>query len=172
MDIYQALSSDRSKAGKDRLVAYIDKDPQRFSDLFDIFMNGEVKIRERAAWVLSYCAGKTPELIDERLPVLVQYLDKPDTPDAIKRNSLRILQNMAIPKPLEGSLMDICFRLLEDKNQPVAVRVFSMQVLANLAGIYPEIKNELKDLISHELPFAKPAFVSRGKKIIKVLDKH
>lgn len=172
MDIYQALSSDRSKAGKDRLVAYIDKDPQRFSVLFDIFMNGEVKIRERAAWVLSYCAGKSPELIDGRLPVLVQYLYKPDTPDAIKRNSLRILQAMAIPKPLEGSLMDICFRLLEDKNQPVAVRVFSMQVLANLAGVYPEIKYELKDLISHELPFAKPAFVSRGKKIIKLLDKH
>lgn len=53
-----------------------------------------------------------------------------------------------------------------NKKEAVAIRVFSMQIVANLSQKYLEIRNELKVIIEDELPYAKPAFVSRGRKIL------
>ena len=92
-----------------------------------------------------------------------------NTPDGVKRNILRILQGVEIPKNMEGELMNICFQILMDKREAVAIRVFSMQVLANLSQLYQDIQPELKIIIEDELPYAQPAFLSRGQKILRNL---
>ncbi|HLW21081.1 MAG TPA: hypothetical protein VKX33_12185 [Cyclobacteriaceae bacterium] len=167
MDLLQELTHDHSRASRDRIVSYVQDDADRFAELFDLFKNGERRIAQRAAWSVSYCAEKFPELIYPYCDELVDYLRMPAIHDSIKRNILRILQDLNIPVALEESLLELCFAILMDKKEAVAIRVFAMQVLANLAKKYPEIKNELNVLIEDELPYAKPAFVSRGRKILK-----
>src|SRR5690606_8003813 len=129
--------------------------------------SGERRIAQRAAWSVSYCAEKFPELIYPYCSEMVDYLQTPGIHDSIKRNILRIFQDIDIPVALEESLLELCFGYLMDRKEAVAIRVFAMQVLANLSKKYPEIKNELRILIEDELPYAKPAFVSRGRKILK-----
>src|SRR5690606_24726523 len=97
-----------------------------------------------AAWSVSYCAEKFPELITPYVRQMVDYLKTEKIHDSIKRNILRTLQNIDIPVAREEDLLELCFGYLMDKKEGVAIRVFSMQILANLAKKYPEIKNELK----------------------------
>lgn len=167
MDLYYILSTDRSKAAKDRIVSDVQDDPEKFAKLFFLFRNGGGQISQRASWAVSYCAEKHPELIYPYCQEMVNYLGTPGIHDSIKRNILRIFQDIAIPVGLEESLLGLCFSYLLDKKEAVAIRVFAMQVLANLSEKYPEIRNESKVLIEDELPYAKPAFVSRGRKILK-----
>ena len=167
MNLYRLLSTDRSKAGRDRVVSYVQKDAGRFKQLFDLFRNGEPRIAQRASWAVSHCAEKYPELIFPYRKELADYLQTPGIHDSIKRNILRIFQDIDIPQELEVNLLERCFGYLMDKKEAVAIRVFAMQVLANLSKKYPEIKNELRILIEDELPYAKPAFVSRGRKILQ-----
>lgn len=92
---------------------------------------------------------------------------KPNLYNAVKRNTIRFLQDIQIPEKYQGTLMEICFKYLESPTEALAVKVFSMQVLDNLAKLYPEIKPELKLLIEEQLPNQTAGFKSRAKKILK-----
>lgn len=153
------------------IVSYVGNDPEKFAILFDLFMNGEFRVSQRAAGAVSTCAQKFPDLVYPYLNKLIPYLKKENIRDAIKRNILRILQGISVPKKQQGELMDICFRYLMNKKEPVAIRVFSMQILANLSYHYPEIRPEIRVIIEDEISFAKPGFVSRGRKILREFDK-
>jgi hypothetical protein len=66
-------------------------------------------------------------------------------------------------------LANICFGYLSDPKEPIAVRVFSMTVLANMAKENPELKNEIIPIIEDQLPFGSAGFRSRGTKVLKIL---
>ena len=67
--------------------------------------------------------------------------------------------------------MDICFKYLGSPKEALAVKVFSMSVLGNLAKKYPEIKSELKLIIEDQLPEQTAGFKSRAKKVLDQLGK-
>eukprot|EP01031_Cornospumella_fuschlensis_P001081 gene1081-1357_t len=60
--------------------------------------------------------------------------------DAIKRNTIRVLQTVEIPEELHGIAADICFQYLSNHEEAVAIKAFSMTVLFNLSKHYPELK--------------------------------
>src|SRR5690554_7868389 len=122
MDLNYMLSTDRSKAAKDRIVPYIKDDPEKFAKLFDLFWNGKGLVAQRASWTVSYCAEQYPELIYPYCQEMVDYLQVPGIHDSIKRNILRTFQYIAIPVAVEESLLGICFDLFSDKAEAVAIR--------------------------------------------------
>jgi hypothetical protein len=71
-----------------------------------------------------------------------------------------------IPEPFHGQIIDLCFGFLQNRQTAVAIRAYSLTILFKLSQIYPEIRNELRYLIEESLPYEKPAFVSRGRKIL------
>jgi hypothetical protein len=109
-----------------------------------------------------------PGLIEEHVPALVQGLSR-ESSDAVKRNMLAIIQEFAVPEALEGKLLDFCFTVLNDASEPVAIKVFSMNVIYNLTRKYPELQHELADSIQMQLPYGTPGFKNRGEKILKML---
>ena len=60
----------------------------------------------------------------------------------------------------------ICFSFLQNPKEPIAVRVFSMTVLAQIAKKQPGLKKELTLMIEDQLPYAGPAFRSRARKVL------
>ena len=98
-------------------------------------------------------------------------LDKKDAHVAVKRNIMRLLQDIEIPQQLYGTLTDKCFTLLDPK-ETIAVRVFSMTVLANIAKQEPDLKKELSIVIEDQLPYASAGFLSRAKQVLKELAKN
>ena len=96
-------------------------------------------------------------------------LSKPGIHDAVKRNITRFLQFITIPKKFQGAVVDICLEYLANPKEAIAVRVFSMTVLTNMATENPELKNEIVPLIEDQLPFASAGFRSRAKRTLKQL---
>lgn len=169
MNLVQALLSEHSKAMSDKIVRHIGNDPKRFADLVRIYLAGPYRVTQRAAWPLSHCGGLHPSLIRLHLRKILKAVRAPGIHDAVKRNTVRMLQFIEIPKAHQGDVAAVCFEFLMNPKEPIAVRVFSMTVLANLAKLLPDLQGELRIVIEDQLPFGSPGFINRAKKILKDL---
>lgn len=167
MNIEKALAEEHTKAQKDRIVAYIGSNKDRFAVLMALFLNGEYRITQRAAWPLSYCVREHPELIGPYFKALLENLEKTGLHVAVVRNTMRLLQEVDIPKKYHGRVMSTCFDNIQAPATPIAVKAFSLTVLEQLSATYPEILPEIKMIIEEQWDQAPPAFRSRAKKILK-----
>lgn len=169
MNIKKELSRGHSKALTERIVNYVGADAERFGTLVSVFLEGPHRLTQRAAWPLSYCVMNHPHLLKKHYRSILGMLGRDGVHDAVKRNIVRLLQFVSIPKRHQGKVIEYCFALM-DPEEPVAVRVFSMTVLANLSKQHPDLKRELKLVIEDQLPFASAAYLSRSKKILRQLE--
>jgi hypothetical protein len=167
----QEILKDHSKAQCTKIVKWVGSSQLRFDELFGLFLKDEYRVVQRAAWPLSYCVIAHPALISKHWKKLINNLKKPVLHHAVKRNSIRLMQDIEIPGKYHGEIMNICFTYLESPTEPLAVKVFSMSVLGNMAKKYPDIKAELKLVIEDQLPQQTAGFKSRAKKVLKQLSK-
>lgn len=160
------LAAEHSKAQCNRIVAYIGSDRQRFAELVNDFLAGPYHVTQRAAWPMSYAAIAHPELVKPHLGKLISVLGSAGIHDAVKRNILRLLPSVRIPATHHEKLIGLCFDFLTCREEPVAVHVFAMEVLAKLVEPYPDLKRELGLIIEGNLPYGSPAYRSRAMKIL------
>ena len=171
MNIRETILQKHSKAQCTKIVHWVGSSEVRFDKLFNLFINDDNLVVQRAAWPVSYCVDAYPQLISKHWKTLVENLRKPGLHDAVKRNSIRLMQDIDLPEKYHGEIMDLCFKYLESPAEALAVRIFSLSVLGNLATHYPEIKAELKLIIEDQLPHQSAGFKSRAKKVLKQLNK-
>jgi len=88
------------------------------------------------------------------------------------RNIVRILEEISIPEAYHGEVLNSCFRCIENPSTPAAIKAFSLTTLFNIPAYYPEIKQELKLIIEESWGTETPAFKSRGRRILNVIQKH
>ncbi len=169
MNLRTEILKEHSKAQCTKIVKWVGNSQQRFDEIFDLFLNDEYRVVQRAAWPVSYCVIAHPVLITKNWKKLINNLRKPNLHDAVKRNSIRLMQDIDIPEKYHGEVMGICFKYLESPTEPLAVKVFSMTVLGNLAKKYPGIIPELKLIIEDQLPHQTAGFKSRAKKVLQIL---
>src|SRR5580704_15720426 len=136
MDLSKLLRAEHSKKQTDRIVAYIGDDKQRFAALINLFFQGEYRVTQRAAWPLSYCVRHYPDLIAPYYRQLLDNLGRKDIHVAVIRNTVRLLQDVSIPKRYHGRVMSICFDFVGDVETPIAVKAFALTILGNLAAEY------------------------------------
>jgi len=170
MDLKKRLELGQTKAQILQIVEYVNGRPGRFKLLVEVFSKGPLRISQRAAWPLTYCVERWPYLLDPHFKILVNYLSKPGVNNTIKRNTVRLLQFARIPKKEQGRVADLCFGYLQDLKAAVAIRVFSMSVLANIAKEHPDIGNEIKLILQDHMPSSSAAFRSRGIKVLRELE--
>ncbi len=60
-----------------------------------------------------------------------------------------------------------CIALVDDPNEPVAVRAFAMTVASNIAVGHPELIRELRLIIGKHVKDATKAFCVRARTILK-----
>jgi len=167
MDIQQLLEAEHSKKQTDRIVKYIGNNKERFAELMRIFLKGEYRITQRAAWPLSYCVQLYPGLIQPYFKSLLDNLEKKNLHGAIIRNTVRLLQEVDIPKKFQGRVMNLCFDWVQSPETAIAVKAFALTVLENLSIAYPDILPELKLIIEEQWDQATPAFRVRATKVLK-----
>lgn len=167
MDLQKLIAAEHSKRQCDRIVKYIGDDTERFGELVKLFFNGGYRITQRAAWPLSYCVRLHPTLIRPYFKPLLDNLERKGLPVAVVRNTLRLLQDVAIPAKYHGRVMSLCFDFIQFPEAPIAVKAFSLTVLERLSTVYPDIRTELRLIIEEQWEQATPAFRSRARKILK-----
>ena len=166
MDLRGEILKEHSKKQCNKIVEWVDNSQQRFNELFHLFLTDEYRVVQRAAWPVSYCVIGHPDFIKTNFSKLMKNLHKKGVHNAVKRNSIRLLQYVDIPKKYQGEVLETCFKTISSTSEPVAVKAFSLTVLANLAKKYPEILPELKLVIMDQLTHQTAAFAARAKKIL------
>jgi len=172
MQLRNEILKEHSKAHSLVIAGWIGNNPARMKELMQLFLHDEYRVVQRAAWIMSLVVKEHPALLTPHLHSMVRRMGDAGIPVAVKRNVVRVLQYMEVPEDLQGPVMDYCFRCMEAPQETVAVRAFSMTVLAGLAKQYPDIKHEIVLLIEDQLrEGATAGFVSRGKRKLKELSK-
>ncbi len=169
MDFPKELSGEFSKQRTVSIANAIGSNQELFDEFMVLFFGDDCRITQRTAWVLSHCIDNHPWLMNEHLESMILNLHKDNLSDAVKRNTVRVLQFAEIPESLAGLTADICYRLLQSHNEPIAVKAYAMTIIYNLSRQYPELTGELVLTIEDMLPFASPGIRSRGMKILSAI---
>lgn len=173
MNIKAELTKEHSKAVTMAIVGYVKNDASKFEELMKLFLGNNYRLCQRASWAVNYCAENHPELVKPYFKKIINNLERMDIHVAVKRNSIRMFQFVSVPENLQGKLVSICFDYLNDVNEAIAVKAFSMTVIFNCCEKYPELLEELKTSIQQmlQLPNASPGLKSHGKKMITAINK-
>jgi hypothetical protein len=169
MDLMREILKEHGRKQAIKIAAYAAGSPSRFKSLVDIYLTGPYRVTQRSSWPLSLCAEEHPELVRPHLKKLLDFIRKPGVHDAVKRNTMRLLQFVDIPKKNHGQLIDLCFEVLQQPKEAVAIRVFSMTVLSRLIVDQPDLQKELRIILEDHLPYSTAAFRSRASKLIRKL---
>ena len=65
MNLREEILKEHSKKQCGKIVDWIGNDQKRFDELFQLFLNDENKVVQRASWPLSYCVMAHPEFIQK-----------------------------------------------------------------------------------------------------------
>lgn len=166
MDWEKLISEAEVKHQVKALATYVLLHPEEINPLMSVYFHSDYRITQRTSWILSHIADENMSLLIPFLPRMVDQLKKTSS-QAVKRNTIRIFQLITIPEHLEGEVADICFSFLQNPNEAIAIRVFSMTVLYHISTSYPELQNELAYIIEEHMPYGSAGFQSRGRKILK-----
>lgn len=161
-----AFQRERSKNQVNKVVRYVGNDQARFAQLMKLLTRGSEQVAQCAAWSLSYCAEQHPELVKPYLSVLLKIVSRKDATVSLKRNIVRLLQFVDIPVKFQGKAVQICLNFLMSRAETIAVKIFSMTVVSNIAVGRPSLAKELIYILEDQLPYASAGFRSRALKII------
>jgi hypothetical protein len=168
--IQDMLAAAHNKTNTLKIISYVGKNRTRFKELMVIFLRGEYRLTQRAAWPLSYIAENNTGFLSPYYSSLVEALADEKRHPACARNILRILQTAEIPDEIASPVFDYCVTAIRDENKPVAIRAFSITVASRLAARYPELKNELREhLHAASVQAQTPAVKHRLKTAFKAL---
>lgn len=171
MNILSALEKEHSKSLTAAIVNYIGNDKKRFKELMDVFLKGEYRLTQRAAWPLSYAGIAEPKLVKPYIGQLIKKLNAPGQHPAIPRNILRLFQEIEIPEKYQADLLDACFRIIQNPSLPVAIIAFAITTAAKLCRPFPELRNELLLVLNQLNSYPQTAAINvRVKKAIKDLN--
>ncbi|MBL7883824.1 MAG: hypothetical protein JNL69_07125 [Bacteroidia bacterium] len=170
MDYLLELEKEHSRKNTDAIVKYIGNNQIEFGKIINIIYTAKAPIPQRAAWIIATVTKQSPELIKPYVSKFILTINDFKV-DAIKRNFLLALAEQKIPSKLQGRLINTCFEYMLSSTEPVAIKVHSMQIVANLCAEHPELIPELKSVIFQETEKNSAAFTARAKMIFKKLDK-
>lgn len=171
MILSEALANSMTRAQSNRIVDWIGDDAKRFAELMDYFLNGELRVNQRAAMTVGTVGEKRPALLTPWLGKMLDALEHPNH-DAQVRNTLRSLQYIDVPEQHMGRVTNHCFEYLGSVNYPIAFRVFAMTVLFNISVKEPDLMPELKMVIEEMIPHGSGGIKSRGRKVLAQIERH
>jgi hypothetical protein len=170
MNLSDQLLVDMSRKNADYILHYLNNDPKLFKELLDIMFNGSPPLPHRASWIVTLITDKYPELFKPYLKKIISYVENCDN-SSIRRNLLRSIAEYEIPEPLQGKLFDYCYKWLQSRFEPPAVKVHCMEILYNISQGEPDLKNELKLILEELSNHESPAVKSRCGKLLMKLKK-
>ena len=170
MDIETELLKEHSRRTADRIAEWIGSDARRFRKLMELFLEGEKIVTQRAAMAVGICTERHPALAGPYIGRMLGRMEQPGVHVAVRRTVVRMLQHVEIPAGLLGRVATLCFNYLASPGSPVAVRVFSMTVLARIAAKEPDLRRELRLVIEQGRPYGSKGYCSRAARILKDLE--
>ncbi len=170
MDFSPLLADIPSGAGKELLIQEVGNSKKKFDHLLNLCLKEPDPLAWRAAWIADGADEQWPGLAEHAILRMVNALPGMKS-TGTQRCLLRMLSRYPIPEEEQGILIDECFSYLVSMRYPVAVKVHAMEIIYQHVLLYPELKDELASVISDQTDNNSVGFGSRGRRILKQLDK-
>ena len=160
----EQLEAEASRANTDLVVAWAMADSRHLADLADVALNGSPVAAPRAMWALSIVAERDSQPLAPFLPQLVAALPHLSQ-SGLRRLACKILMLCPLPEEYDGPIVDFCFRMLVQPDEPIGVKSNCMSLIANRLSQYPELKSELKAIVADIINTTQSrGFACRAKK--------
>jgi len=170
MDFRSLLLNFPSGAEKDLYIKEVVGSEAHFETLLELALHDPDPVAWRASWILDGSDEQKPGLGQPYLGKIIKAL-----PDLESKGSLRTLLRMLcrydIPEESQGLLIELCFNYLTSELYPVAVKAHAMQIVYNHVLLYPELKDELVAVLEDQMENNSVGFMSRGRRLIKQMEK-
>jgi hypothetical protein len=167
MNIREKLAEGHSKTITAEIVDYVGQNEVRFKELLSCVLCDNMRLSHRASWALGDVSLRYPTLYNQHHRVLLDALKTKQNHNAIRRNIVRIYQFAEIPEEYEAELYDICLNFVADAEEMTAVKAFGMRVCERVIERYPEMKNEMLEIIKSNQAQWSSGLKNRGKKFLE-----
>jgi hypothetical protein len=163
---------DSSRALSLLTASMVYDEPTLFGVFIELALLDEKFYAERASRVICVCSHNFPELFKPHCSRVIAELRNLRNEGAM-RNFLKTLAEVPVKlaKKDKSILLNLCFDYLVSNEYPVAVQVFSMQILYNLSCEIPEIGEELCRILEEKMPDASAGYRSRARRILMLMKK-
>ncbi len=152
------------------IVSEMEAHPDKLRLLMDVALHGKQPKSWRAVYVTDKINDNHPDLIAPFIPEIILQLKK-EKNSSKKRQFLKLVSKHDIPEKYFSFLIDYCLNCFTSSNEPVAVRVFAMQILYNISDKKPDLKPELLLVTEYEMELhPTPGVLAKGRNIAKKLN--
>ena len=170
INFYKQLKADPSRANIDFVTYIIGNDKNAFTEVFELVYTAPHPINQRAAGVIETSSRKYPELLSPILDYMIETFNDFEI-DGVRRNFMKMFIRTKFNDDQSAKIISICFNCMADSKESIAVRVYSMNTIYNISNSIPEIKNELILTIENGMHLGNPAWIARGRNLLKKLYK-
>lgn len=168
MKLLEILSMDSSRFTADVAAETVGNDPVRFKEVLDICFEHPYPVSMRAARVVQLSCERFPDLI---YPYLEDSFGKMLDSDieGVRRGFLKIYaENIDLRKFADaGTLISLCFDWVINPEQPIAVRIYAMDILGKYCNIEPDLRNEVAVTLESLIFDGSAAIRSRARDVLR-----
>ncbi|WP_028296128.1 hypothetical protein [Olivibacter sitiensis] len=178
--LFQELKQTMGKVQVQNVAKRLAEGKFDLNDLLDLCFTKPDVLAFRAAWILEQIDSLYPEQFSLIFFRFIQRMPE-QVNESCQRHFTKILMNYTHAKApavrqvpysrltvaQREKLVECQFDWLVDPDTPVAVRVNVMDILYNMSGEFPWIKEELAPQIEFFLRDGSAAMQSRGKRLLK-----
>ena len=168
-NIKDAVLSIGSKEEVQALADWMGNDPEKFADLWNCIVSKDHPRYWRSAWVMDKLTAKYPQLLLSYREKLVQQLEIDHAP-GVYRAVLKAIVRNPIPEAVQGFLFDYAIKHLLNPQSSAAIQAHSMTIAYEIAKDIPELKEELRAVITDQAEYNTAAYQSRARQILKKMD--
>jgi hypothetical protein len=171
MDL-KSLLPDTSRQVAEIAARFIIEKPEYFEQMMEMALGDERKMAMRGSRVIYSIYGLKPELVEPyKINIIHRFKDLKH--EASKRNLLRLYigSTKQLDEECLGILLEHCFTYLECSSTEIAVKVYSLEIILEVAQYIPELKAELRNIIELQYSTASAAFQARAIRMLKKLNK-
>jgi len=165
-DLKDLIINNLSRTTKTMAVNYVIENPEKLDLLWDWLNNAQDPLKWRSAWVFEEACILNQELLQKYKDRIARLFPKLEHVP-LRRMLGNIISKMEIPEAYESDILDAALTWLQDPKMPAAVRVHCMTIVFNLSKKYPELQQELKEILHYNFDTGSAGFRNRAGKILK-----
>lgn len=148
MDIREKILEIRTIFDKAAFVDYFVDRPKAFNELLECIFNlEEYPFKEYASWILIHISQANKIDLSSYYEQLVDVLFKTDD-QTVLRNVTRTLYDFELTDYRESEFIDLLISFIQNYDNKVALQVYSIYILSKFVKRYPELKEEITEIIA------------------------
>lgn len=164
MDIRSIVLEIRNERNFPKFQDYFRTHPKEIKDLVQLINEKEAyPIPEYASWILTHLCKSDSQSIQPFYSTIVNHLFITKN-QSVRRNLINVIDHLEISNYKESELIDALISFIQDFDNKVAVQVYSIQVLTKFIFRYPELKEEITELIVLHSENKSPAYSASMRK--------